>query len=49
VPVVLINNYHKVLTIINPKQSYSYHPDRHTVDISLLVTSHRHYLSPYTT
>ena len=43
VPVVLMNNYHKVLTITNTKQSYSYYPERHT-DISSLVTFHRHQL-----
>jgi len=42
VPVVLTENYHKVLTTTSTMRGYSYHPERHAVDIILPVTSHRH-------
>jgi len=37
VPVVLRDYYHKVLTTTSTMRSYSHHPERHTVDISLSV------------
>jgi len=40
--VVLTDNYHKVLTTTSTTRGYSYHPERHTVDISSPVTSHCH-------
>jgi len=32
--VALTDNYHKVLTTTSTTRGYSYHPERHNVDIS---------------